>query len=182
MANAGDDAERSDGEERRINPSEQVGGTRRFLPAVEGMRACAAIGVVITHVAFDTGHSSGIDGRLFGRFDLAVAVFFALSGFLLWRSHAAAALGLAKTWSRTNRIAAPPGSGTMAPSSARSWCSAMYVCWDPVQAARSHEPAGVINSSCGSGENDPSDGVSGAVRELLTSPDVGVSSSGHVVP
>ncbi|RUP01005.1 MAG: acyltransferase [Mycobacterium sp.] len=68
----------------------QVGGTRNFLPAVEGMRACAAIGVVITHVAFQTGHSSGIDGRLFGRFDLAVAVFFALSGFLLWRGHAAA--------------------------------------------------------------------------------------------
>jgi peptidoglycan/LPS O-acetylase OafA/YrhL len=72
----------------------QVGGTRGFLPAVEGMRACAAIGVVITHVAFETGHSSGIDGRLFGRFDLAVAVFFALSGFLLWRGHAAAARGL----------------------------------------------------------------------------------------
>jgi peptidoglycan/LPS O-acetylase OafA/YrhL len=69
----------------------QVGGTRRFLPAVEGMRACAAFGVVVTHVAFLTGHSTGVDGRLFGRFDLAVAVFFALSGFLLWRSHAAAA-------------------------------------------------------------------------------------------
>src|SRR6202161_2073406 len=95
MTAAGDNAERSDGEEWRINPGEQVGGTRRFLPAVEGMRACAAIGVVITHVAFDTGHYSGIDGRLFGRFDLAVAVFFALSGFLLWRSHAAAARGLA---------------------------------------------------------------------------------------
>ena len=75
--------------------SGRVGGTRTFLPAVEGMRACAAIGVVITHVAFETGHSSGFDGRLFGRFDLAVAVFFALSGFLLWRSHAAAARGLA---------------------------------------------------------------------------------------
>ena len=72
-----------------------MGGTRKFLPAVEGMRACAAIGVVVTHVAFDTGHSSGFDGRLFGRFDLAVAVFFTLSGFLLWRSHAAAARGLA---------------------------------------------------------------------------------------
>ncbi|MDT5168276.1 MAG: hypothetical protein QOD02_1598 [Mycobacterium sp.] len=78
-----------------------VGGTRSFLPAVEGMRACAAIGVVITHVAFETGHSSGFDGRLFGRFDLAVAVFFALSGFLLWRRHAAAARGLA----------APPSTG-----------------------------------------------------------------------
>jgi peptidoglycan/LPS O-acetylase OafA/YrhL len=78
-----------------MDPNGPVGGTRRFLPAVEGMRACAAIGVVITHVAFDTGHSAGFDGRLFGRFDLAVAVFFTLSGFLLWRSHAAAARGLA---------------------------------------------------------------------------------------
>jgi len=69
----------------------QVGGARSFLPAVEGMRACAAMGVVVTHVAFQTGHSSGVGGRLFSRFDLAVAVFFALSGFLLWRGHAAAA-------------------------------------------------------------------------------------------
>lgn len=71
-----------------------VGGTRSFLPAVEGMRACAAIGVVVTHVAFQTGHSNDLDGRFFGRFDLAVAVFFSLSGFLLWRGHAAAARGL----------------------------------------------------------------------------------------
>jgi peptidoglycan/LPS O-acetylase OafA/YrhL len=72
----------------------RVGGTRGFLPAVEGMRACAAVGVVVTHVAFQTGHTDGLTGRLFGRFDLAVAVFFALSGFLLWRGHAAAARGL----------------------------------------------------------------------------------------
>src|SRR6185295_15666589 len=58
------------------------------------MRACAAVGVVVTHVAFQTGHTGAITGRLFGRFDLAVAVFFALSGFLLWRGHAAAARGL----------------------------------------------------------------------------------------
>src|SRR6202000_726428 len=74
-----------------VTDSQQVGGVRNFLPAVEGMRACAAMGVVVTHVAFQTGHSSGVDGRVFGRFDLAVAVFFALSGFLLWRGHAAAA-------------------------------------------------------------------------------------------
>ena len=94
-----------------MTEASQIGGTRwghsprklgahpaagqgDFLPAVEGMRACAAIGVVITHVAFQTGHTGGITGRLFGRFDLAVAVFFALSGFLLWRGHAAAARGL----------------------------------------------------------------------------------------
>jgi peptidoglycan/LPS O-acetylase OafA/YrhL len=77
-----------------VTDVQQVGGTRSFLPAVEGMRACAAVGVVITHVAFQTGHSSGVSGRLFGRFDMAVAVFFALSGFLLWRGHAAAARGV----------------------------------------------------------------------------------------
>jgi peptidoglycan/LPS O-acetylase OafA/YrhL len=77
-----------------VTDGQRVGGIRSFLPAVEGMRACAAMGVVITHVAFQTGHSSGVAGRLFGRFDLAVAVFFALSGFLLWRGHAAAARDL----------------------------------------------------------------------------------------
>ena len=77
-----------------MTDGEQVGGIRSFLPAVEGMRACAATGVVVTHVTFQTGHSSGVAGRLFGRFDLAVAVFFALSGFLLWRGHAAAARDL----------------------------------------------------------------------------------------
>jgi peptidoglycan/LPS O-acetylase OafA/YrhL len=70
---------------------DQAGGTRSFLPAVEGMRACAAMGVVLTHVAFQTGTQGGVIGRLLHRFDLAVAVFFALSGFLLWRGHAAAA-------------------------------------------------------------------------------------------
>ena len=82
----------SGGQER--SDSGSVSGGRSFLPAVEGMRACAAIGVVITHVAFQTGHTTWSSGRLLGRFDLAVAVFFALSGFLLWRGHAAAARGL----------------------------------------------------------------------------------------
>jgi peptidoglycan/LPS O-acetylase OafA/YrhL len=77
-----------------VTQGPQVGGVRGFLPALEGMRACAAVGVVVTHVAFQTAHTGGITGRLFGRFDLAVAVFFALSGFLLWRGHAAAARGL----------------------------------------------------------------------------------------
>ncbi|KAA0102244.1 acyltransferase [Mycolicibacterium sp. P1-18] len=82
--------------EARVS-EEEVSGTRSFLPAVEGMRACAAIGVVITHVGFQTGHTTWSTGRVLGRFDLAVAVFFALSGFLLWRGHAAAARGLRHT-------------------------------------------------------------------------------------
>ena len=68
---------------------------RGFVPALEGMRGLAALGVVVTHVAFLTA-ATGIPvlGRVLGRFDMAVAVFFGLSGFLLWRPHAAAAWGL----------------------------------------------------------------------------------------
>ncbi|WP_084515203.1 acyltransferase family protein [Nocardia acidivorans] len=66
-----------------------------FVPALEGMRALAALGVIVTHVAFQTGATATpIIGRVLERFDMAVAIFFALSGFLLWRPHAAAARGL----------------------------------------------------------------------------------------
>lgn len=72
---------------------EPVSGRLPFVPALEGLRACAALGVVITHVALQTGWTHGMTGSLLLRLDLAVAVFFALSGFLLWRSHAVAARG-----------------------------------------------------------------------------------------
>ncbi|NLU83696.1 acyltransferase [Rhodococcus sp. HNM0569] len=59
------------------------------------MRGLAALGVVVTHVAFQTAtHDPAVVGRVLGRFDLAVALFFALSGYLLWRPHAAAARGM----------------------------------------------------------------------------------------
>lgn len=85
---------------------------RGFVPSLEGMRAFAAIGIVVTHVAFQTGAaSSPIMGRVWGRFDLTVAIFFALSGFLLWRPHAAHARGQGHAqpvrrylWSRAVRI------------------------------------------------------------------------------
>jgi len=74
-----------------------VGNPRAFVPALEGMRGFAAFGVLVTHVAFQTGATGDpVIGRIWGRFDLAVAVFFALSGFLLWRPHAAAARGFGK--------------------------------------------------------------------------------------
>ena len=51
------------------------------------MRAVAALGVLTTHVAFQTGAVAlPVIGPILGRLDLAVALFFALSGFLLWRS------------------------------------------------------------------------------------------------
>jgi peptidoglycan/LPS O-acetylase OafA/YrhL len=62
------------------------------LPGLDGLRAVAATGVLLTHVAFQTGMSStGVSGAVLARLDLAVAVFFALSGFLLWRPWAVAA-------------------------------------------------------------------------------------------
>ncbi|MFF0546830.1 acyltransferase family protein [Nocardia thailandica] len=68
---------------------------RPFVPALEGMRGMAALGVLLTHVAFQTAATATPWlGPIWERFDMAVAVFFSLSGFLLWRPHAAAARGL----------------------------------------------------------------------------------------
>ena len=73
-------------------PDPRVGtlpSSRGFIPALEGFRAVAAFAVLTTHVAFQTGSNTGsVINRIWGRFDLSVAVFFALSGFLLWRAHA----------------------------------------------------------------------------------------------
>ena len=66
--------------------------SRRFYPQLEGLRAVASLGVLTTHVAFQTRATSWpVVGEILGRLDLAVALFFALSGFLLWRPHAAVA-------------------------------------------------------------------------------------------
>lgn len=81
--------------------AQAVAGTSGFVPALEGVRASAALGVLLTHVAFQTGSvDSSVLGRVWGRFDMAVAVFFALSGFLMWRPHARAA--------RSTNLPAPP--------------------------------------------------------------------------
>ena len=55
------------------------------LPALDGLRAVAALLVVVTHAAYLTGFTvnGGLLGRLAGRGDFGVAIFFALSGFLL---------------------------------------------------------------------------------------------------
>ena len=60
--------------------------TARF-PALDGLRALAAVAVIGTHVGFNSGRSiaGGWFGSALARLDIGVAVFFLLSGFLLYR-------------------------------------------------------------------------------------------------
>lgn len=59
---------------------------RRFNPSLEGLRGVAALGVLVTHVWFQTGMDYRTHiGAIVSRFDFFVAVFFSLSAFLLWR-------------------------------------------------------------------------------------------------
>ncbi len=55
-------------------------------PALTGLRAVAALLVVGTHAAFATGYlAHGYPGALSARMEIGVAIFFVLSGFLLFR-------------------------------------------------------------------------------------------------
>jgi len=75
-------------------PAAQASPAR--LAALDALRAVGAIAVVACHVGFNTGASrEGLWGGLLARFDVGVAIFFALSGFLLFRpfAHAAATGG-----------------------------------------------------------------------------------------
>jgi peptidoglycan/LPS O-acetylase OafA/YrhL len=63
-----------------------------------GLRAVAALLVVGTHAAFATGKlSHGYIGDIYGRLEVGVAIFFVLTGFLLFRPWVRAALAGAQT-------------------------------------------------------------------------------------
>ncbi len=65
---------------------------RRF-PALDGLRAIAALVVFVHHLGFFTGATFNSRlGALFARLDVGVPIFFAISGFLLFRPQAAALL------------------------------------------------------------------------------------------
>jgi len=60
-------------------------------PELTGMRALAAFAVLATHSAYWTGHYRGEGALLWARMDFGVALFFTLSGFLLFRGWVVAA-------------------------------------------------------------------------------------------
>lgn len=64
---------------------------RTRFPALDGLRAIGALAVLTTHVGFHTGASlNGPFAGVLARLDVGVAIFFAISGFLLYRPHAVA--------------------------------------------------------------------------------------------
>jgi peptidoglycan/LPS O-acetylase OafA/YrhL len=68
-------------------------GAHGRFPCFDGLRALAATSVLVHHVASSTGAvTSTAAGYAFAHFDAGVAVFFVLSGFLLYRPHALAHL------------------------------------------------------------------------------------------
>ena len=67
-------------------PEAGPGATASRLPALTGLRAVAALLVVFTHAAFATGYlNHGYLGAVYARMEIGVAIFFVLSGFLLFR-------------------------------------------------------------------------------------------------
>jgi len=66
---------------------------RRNFPYFDSLRAVAALMVLVVHVGWTSGiTTSEIWGRVIDRFDAGVAVFFVISGFLLYRPFVVARL------------------------------------------------------------------------------------------
>src|SRR4051794_11402525 len=68
-------------------------GHPRF-PAFDGLRAIAAVSVLVVHTAGDAGtmYRPGTAGALLAHLDVGVTIFFLISGFLLYRPFSAARL------------------------------------------------------------------------------------------
>jgi peptidoglycan/LPS O-acetylase OafA/YrhL len=73
-----------------------VPSTGRRLPGIEGLRALAALSILVVHTWGEAGRAGpptlGPAGRHFPDLSFGVTLFFALSGFLLYRPFAAALL------------------------------------------------------------------------------------------
>ncbi|MEZ5180533.1 MAG: acyltransferase family protein [Acidimicrobiales bacterium] len=66
----------------------EPGSLRSRNREVEGLRAVAALAVLVTHVSLNAMGNRGPFGGLLARLDVGVAVFFVLSGYLLYRPFA----------------------------------------------------------------------------------------------
>ena len=81
-------------------------GNPRF-PLVDGVRALAVLSILLYHVSFATGANlTGTVGPLLSRLHVGVAIFFVISGFLLYRPFLAARRGQGSP-DRHRRVPAP---------------------------------------------------------------------------
>jgi peptidoglycan/LPS O-acetylase OafA/YrhL len=92
-----------------------AGARRHRFGALDGLRAIGALAVMGTHVGFDSGDAlRGPFSGLLSRLDAGVALFFVISGFLLYRPHLVAMAGARPRpatgnylWHRALRILPP---------------------------------------------------------------------------
>lgn len=99
-------------------PAPTVGAGRHLAP-LDGVRALAAVAVVLTHVGFLTGAvGPTVMGSLVARLDVGVALFFTLSGYLMLRPWTRAAID------RTDRL---PSTGHYAMSRAARILPAYWI-------------------------------------------------------
>src|SRR5215218_3161084 len=89
-----DGASMSDAAAGGIESAARPEGARpQHYPCFDGLRAIAALTIVVTHVYAATVASVPKPlEQFFARFDIGVAIFFVISGFLLYRPFAAAHL------------------------------------------------------------------------------------------
>lgn len=74
-------------------PAGVGGGVATRFTAMDGLRGLAALAILTTHVGFQSGDAlAGPWAGALARLDAGVAVFFVISGFLLYRPRVAAAL------------------------------------------------------------------------------------------
>ncbi|WP_270889447.1 acyltransferase family protein [Pedococcus sp. 5OH_020] len=70
----------------RGRPGPDAGADHGAFPALDGLRAVAVVAVVLTHAGYWTGrYGHGFGAAFLARMDSGVAVFFVISGFLLFR-------------------------------------------------------------------------------------------------
>jgi peptidoglycan/LPS O-acetylase OafA/YrhL len=82
---SGVDAEGSS-EDTAVDPPGGLGSSSGRFAGFDGLRALAALAVLVTHVGLKVGFTTrDATGNYVARLDVGVAVFFVLSGFLLYR-------------------------------------------------------------------------------------------------